>query len=70
MAISTHRVIQISELEDKLTANIRMNYIRAEKSASIGNRNAARFFTSRAKKAEMLMQYRVLPRLSLINATK
>jgi len=60
---TTHRIIQLAELEDKLSSQARQDRIRAGKAANIGNKAAAEFFIARARKADILRQYRVLPRL-------
>ena len=67
MIATTHRVIQLAQLEDKLTSMARQNRIWSGTAASIGNRNAAMYFVDRARKADVLLQYRVLPRLRLAN---
>jgi hypothetical protein len=62
--MTTHRAIQLSVLEDKLSSMARQDRIRAGKAAAIGNKQAASFFVNRARKADTLLQYRVMPRLS------
>lgn len=61
--ISQHRILQLIILGANLTANARQDRIRAGKAASIGNKNAAAYFVNRARKADVLFQYRILPRL-------
>lgn len=62
--MTTHRAIQLSILEDRLESQARQDRIRAGKAAAIGNKSAAAFFVNRARKADVLLQYRVQPRIA------
>lgn len=59
--LSTHRAIQISELKYSLELNMSRCRICASNLARIGNRNGAIYYASRARKAQMILEYTVNP---------
>lgn len=65
--LSTHRLLQIAELNDRAPSERVAFYCRAIKAAHIGNNSAARFFTQKAQKWE-LIRARTEVRLSLDRA--
>lgn len=51
---TTHRIIQLSEINDRASSERVSYYCRAIKASSIGNGGAARFFTAKAQKWERI----------------
>lgn len=54
MRLSTHRLLQLSELEDRASSERIANYCRAIKATSIKNNAAARYFTQKAQQWERI----------------
>jgi len=53
--LSTHRVIQLSVLQDTLQASINVHWRCSAKLASIGNRNGAAYYSRKAEREEILL---------------